>query len=145
MMTTKRRLARNALICLLAGFVLFAAGVYTGASFIDVFTKSNQTLDAVARFGLDLATLNRLRDGKTDEAIAILTADMEGHAITLMYLEANSAVDPQYEAQKRRLLGALRKDLAEHPRAKLTLPDAEADANFQAVRKQLQAFLDRHQ
>jgi hypothetical protein len=144
MIVAKRRSARSMALCVLLAFACFAAGAFVRSAFIDEYSHKNLTADAVVGLGTDLAVVNRMREAKTEEGIGILRADMERHVLTLMQLEKEHGGDPEYEPQKRRLLAKLGKELANYPRPHLTLTDAETDAEYQAMQKELRAFLEKY-
>jgi hypothetical protein len=121
---------------------LLTAGVYVGAFYWEREGIKKELEASVLRTALNLQAIGYIRDGKATEAIDLLSSMNDGNLVYLMRYEDLESDNPEFARRKKKVLAALSKERADHPR---TSGSFKSDPEWQQYQRDLENYLKQNQ
>lgn len=121
---------------------LLTAGVYVGAFYWEREGIRKELEASVLRTALNLQAIGYIRDGKATEAIDLLSSMNDGNLVYLMRYEDLESDNPEFARRKKKVLAALSKERADHPR---TSGSFKSDPEWQQYQRDLENYLKQNQ
>lgn len=135
-------LLKTGAISIVIAAVLLAAGVYVGAFSWERESIRKGLEESVLRTALNLQVIGHIREGKTKEAIDLLSSMNNSNLVYLMRYEDLESDNPEFIRRKKKVLAALNKERADHPRTSGTF---KSDPEWQKYQQDLENYLKQNQ
>lgn len=133
---------KTSAIAIVTAVVLVAAGVYAGAFLVERDGIRRSLEESVLRTALNLQVIGHIREGKTKEAIDLLSSMNDSNIVYLMRYEDLESDNPEFVRRKKKVLAALSKEQADHPR---TPGSFKSDPEWEQYRRDLENYLKQNQ
>lgn len=133
---------KTSVIAIVIAIVFVAAGVYAGAFLVERDGIRKALEDSVTRTALNVQAIGYIRDGKTEEAIDLLSSMNDGNVVYLMHYKDLESDNPDFARRKKRVLAALSKDRTDHPR---TFGSFKSDPEWKQYQRDLENYLKQNQ
>ena len=88
---------------------VFAVGLYLGAFLREREDLRNGSTSSVVRMALNLEAIERVRQGRSDEAIGLIDSLNQIELVHLMRNDDLGSTDPEFARRERKVLERLRK------------------------------------
>lgn len=118
-----------------------AVGIYTGYFYAERLSIKRELSDSVLRTALNLQVISLVREGKPTEAIELLNSMNETNLIYLKQYDDAESKNPEFVRRKKKVLTALSKEWAEHPRKESPF---KADPEWQQHQRDLENYLKQN-
>jgi hypothetical protein len=134
--------SKTILVGAIIAIASLAGGVYATRYFIERQTIERDMDDSLARTALNLQVAARIREGKSKEAIDLLSAMNTANVTLLMHYDGVKANDPEFTRRKKKVIGDLLREW-EGSRKGDSQPD-QVDPERAQFAREVRAYLERN-
>lgn len=133
---------KQILVAAVVALVALAGGAYAGSQLAERGSVVREVDDALTRTALNLQVIKRVREGKNQEAVALLNAMNKTNVAVLMRYDSLKASDPEFGRRRKTVAQAL---LHEWPDLTKEGLAKEGDPETAQFAREIRAYLERAQ